>query len=149
MVDENSDKYILLVEDNPDDVELTKLAFQKNNFANEIKVVEDGQEAIDFLLGDHNRGVQEKGMPELILLDLKLPKINGHEVLKRIKSDKKTKRIPVVILTSSQEEEDIIKGYDLGANSYVRKPVEYQDFVEVVNNMGVYWLAINKSTLAT
>lgn len=149
MAEGNSSKYILLVEDNPDDVELTKLAFQKNNFANEIKVVEDGQEAIDFLLGDHPGGAKENGFPELILLDLKLPKLNGHEVLKRIKGDKTTKRIPVVILTSSQEEEDIVKGYDLGANSYVRKPVEYQDFVEVVNNMGVYWLAINKSTLSS
>ena len=139
--------YILLVEDNPDDVELTKLAFQKNNFANEIKVVEDGQEAIDFLLGDHPEGVKENGVPELVLLDLKLPKLDGHEVLKRIKNDDTTKRMPVVILTSSQEEEDIIKGYDLGANSYVRKPVDYTDFVEVVNNMGVYWLAINKSGL--
>ncbi|MDZ7716397.1 MAG: response regulator [Balneolaceae bacterium] len=140
-------KYILLIEDNPDDIELTKLAFQKNNFANEIKVVEDGQEAIDFLLGDHPDGVEENGLPELILLDLKLPKLNGHEVLRKIKAENSTKRIPVVILTSSQEEEDIIKGYDLGANSYVRKPVDYQDFVEVVNNMGVYWLAINKSTI--
>jgi len=139
--------YILLIEDNPDDVELTQLAFQKNNFANEIKVVEDGQEAIDFLLGDHPEGVQENGLPELVLLDLKLPKLDGHEVLKRIKNNDTTKRIPVVILTSSQEEEDIVKGYDLGANSYVRKPVDYTDFVEVVNNMGVYWLAINKSGL--
>lgn len=140
-------KYILLVEDNPDDVELTTLAFQKNNFANDIKVVEDGQKAISFLLGDHPQGVSKNGLPELILLDLKLPKLNGHEVLRQIKDDNKTKRIPVVILTSSQEEEDIMKGYDLGANSYVRKPVDYQDFVEVVNNMGVYWLAINKSTV--
>ncbi|MDZ7689577.1 MAG: response regulator [Balneolaceae bacterium] len=140
-------KYILLIEDNPDDVELTKLAFQKNNFANEIEVVGDRQEAIDFLLGGEPNGVDRSGYPELILLDLKLPKLNGHEVLKQIKADKKIKRIPVVILTSSQEEEDIIKGYDLGANSYVRKPVDYKDFVEVVNNMGVYWLAINKSSL--
>lgn len=140
------ENYILLVEDNPDDVELTMLAFKKNNFANEIKVVEDGQEAIDFLFGEHTDGVEKKGLPELILLDLKLPKINGHEVLKEIKSRDKTKRIPVVILTSSQEQEDIIKGYDLGANSYVRKPVDYQDFVNVVNNMGIYWLAINKNT---
>ena len=139
--------YILLIEDNRDDVELTQLAFQKNNFGNEIKVVDDGQEAIDFLLGDHPEGVQENGLPELVLLDLKLPKLDGHEVLKRIKNNDTTKRIPVVILTSSQEEEDIVKGYDLGANSYVRKPVDYTDFVEVVNNMGVYWLAINKSGL--
>ncbi|MFH5885285.1 response regulator [Halalkalibaculum sp. DA3122] len=141
--DEN---YILLVEDNPDDVELTMLAFRKNNFANDIAVVEDGQEAIDFLLGDGPGGVAERGYPELILLDLKLPKLNGHEVLKRVKAEPATRRIPVVILTSSQEEEDIIRGYDLGANSYVRKPVDYQDFVEVVNNMGIYWLAINKSS---
>lgn len=143
---EKQENYILLVEDNPDDVELTMLAFKKNNFANEIKVVEDGQEALDFLFSDHPDGIEENGFPELILLDLKLPKINGHEVLKEIKSSDKTKRIPVVILTSSQEQEDIIKGYDLGANSYVRKPVDYQDFVKVVNNMGIYWLAINKNT---
>jgi len=141
------ENYILLVEDNPDDVELTLLAFKKNNFANEIKVVEDGEEAINFLLGENDQSVVKFGYPELILLDLKLPKINGHEVLKEIKSDKRTKRIPVVILTSSQEEEDIVKGYDLGANSYVRKPVDYQDFVSVVNNLGVYWLAINKNIL--
>lgn len=139
------ENYILLVEDNPDDVELTILAFKKNNFANEIKVVEDGEEAINFLLGKNGEGISKFGFPELILLDLKLPKVDGHEVLKEIKSDKKTKRIPVVILTSSQEEEDIIKGYDLGANSYVRKPVDYKDFVDVVNNLGVYWLAINKN----
>ncbi|MDZ7719062.1 MAG: response regulator [Balneolaceae bacterium] len=140
------ENYILLVEDNPDDVELTLLAFKKNNFANEIKVVEDGEEAIDFLLNENEEGVSKFGYPELILLDLKLPKKNGHEVLKEIKSEDKTKRIPVVILTSSQEEEDIIKGYDLGANSYVRKPVDYKDFVDVVNNLGVYWLAVNKNT---
>ena len=143
-----SNNYILLVEDNPDDVELTTLAFKKNNFANEIIVVEDGQEAIDFLLSDDSEVLKKQGYPELILLDLKLPKIDGHEVLKRIKSEKKTRRIPVVILTSSQEEEDIIKGYNLGANSYVRKPVDYKDFVEVVNNMGIYWLAINKSSIS-
>lgn len=143
----DSDNYILLVEDNPDDVELTTLAFRKNNFANDIVVVEDGQEAIDFLLGEDPKGVQKRGYPELILLDLKLPKIDGHEVLKKVKADKNTRRIPVVILTSSQEEEDIIKGYDLGANSYVRKPVDYKDFVDVVNNMGIYWLAINKSSV--
>lgn len=140
------ENYILLVEDNPDDVELTLLAFKKNNFANEIKVVEDGEEAIKFMLGENDEGVSKFGYPELILLDLKLPKVDGHEVLKEIKSNKKTKRIPVVILTSSQEDEDIIKGYDLGANSYVRKPVDYKDFVSVVNNLGVYWLAINKNT---
>lgn len=134
-----------MVEDNPDDVELTLLAFKKNNFANEIKVVEDGQEAVDFLLGDGPESVEKYGYPQMILLDLKLPKLNGHEVLKRVKEQKIYKRIPIVVLTSSQEEEDIIKGYEYGANSYVRKPVDYQDFVQVVNNMGVYWLAINKN----
>lgn len=143
---ESNKSYILLVEDNPDDVELTLLAFKKNNFANEIRIVEDGQEALDFLLGNDPDGVTKWGYPVFILLDLKLPKINGHEVLKEIKSNQKTKRIPVVILTSSQEEEDIIKGYDYGANSYVRKPVDYQDFVQVVNKLGVYWLAVNKNT---
>lgn len=142
---EKQENYILLVEDNPDDIELTILAFKKNNFANEIKVVEDGEEAINFLLGENDKGVSKFGYPELILLDLKLPKVSGHEVLKEIKSDTRTKRIPVIILTSSQEEEDIMKGYDLGANSYVRKPVDYKDFVGVVNNLGVYWLAINKN----
>lgn len=141
------ENYILLVEDNPDDVELTQLAFKKNNFANEIKVVEDGQKAIDFLIDDKVNGVDKFGYPELILLDLKLPKINGHEVLKEIKSREGLKRIPVIILTSSQEEEDIIKGYDLGANSYVRKPVDYKDFVKVVNGLGIYWLAINKNSI--
>ena len=137
--------YILLVEDNPDDIELTVLAFNKNKIANDIKVVEDGQEAIDFLMGDHPDGVQKNGYPELILLDLKLPKLDGHEVLKRIKSHDPLKRVPVVILTSSQEEEDILRVYDLVANSYVRKPVDYQEFLGVVNNLGVYWLAVNKN----
>ncbi|HET8855651.1 MAG TPA: response regulator [Salinimicrobium sp.] len=136
--------YILLVEDNPDDIELTMLAFRKNNFANEIQVVEDGEEALDFLFGDHPEGVSKRGLPMIILLDLMLPKIGGHEVLQEIKSRNATKLVPVVILTSSKEEEDILKGYDLGANSYVRKPVDYQGFVEVVNSLGVYWLAVNQ-----
>ena len=97
------------------------------------------------MFGDRPDGISKKGTPELILLDLKLPKSNGYEVLKEIRNNEQTKRIPVVILTSSQEEEDIIKGYDFGANSYVRKPVDYQDFVHVVNNMRVYWLAINRN----
>ncbi|NGP75605.1 response regulator [Balneolaceae bacterium YR4-1] len=141
----NKNSYILLIEDNPDDIELTKLAFKKNNFANEIKVVEDGEEAINFLLGKDSNGVEKFGLPELILLDLMLPKVNGHEVLRKIKSQDNIKRVPVVILTSSQEEEDIVKGYDFGANSYVRKPVDFQDFMNVVNNMGIYWLVVNKA----
>lgn len=143
-----SEPYILLIEDNPDDIELTTLAFKKNNFANEIIVVEDGQEAVDFLLGEDSE-VSDRGYPTVILLDLQLPKLNGHEVLERIKNNEETKRIPVVILTSSKEEEDILTVYELGANSYVRKPVNYQDFVEVVNNMGVYWLAINQPSIGS
>lgn len=142
---EKPNSYILLIEDDPDDIELTLLAFKKNNIANDIKVVEDGQEAVDFLFGEHPEGVSQSGCPILILLDLKLPKLNGHEVLRRVKSHQKMKRIPVVILTSSEQEEDIMKGYDLGANSYIRKPVNYQNFMEVVKNLGVYWLAVNKN----
>lgn len=144
---ENSKPYILLVEDKPDDIELTMLAFKKNNFDNEIHVVEDGEEALDFLFGNHPEGVSKRGLPIIILLDLMLPKIDGHAVLEEIKSKKPAKLVPVVILTSSKEEEDILKGYDLGANSYVCKPVDYQGFVEMVNNLGVYWLAINQPYL--
>lgn len=143
----DQEPYILLVEDNPDDIELTLLAFKKNNFANEIHVVEDGEEALDFLFGNHPEGVSKRGLPIIILLDLMLPKIDGHEVLKEIKSKQQTKLVPVVILTSSKEEEDILKGYNLGANSYVRKPIDYQGFVEVVNSLGVYWLAVNQPIL--
>lgn len=144
---EKSKNYILLVEDNPDDVELTQLAFDENNFANEIVVIEDGQKALDFLFGGNPDGVEKRGLPVVILLDLKLPKVDGHEVLKEIKSQPGMKRIPVVILTSSKEEDDIVKGYDLGANSYVRKPVSFKEFTNVVNNLGVYWLAINQSVI--
>jgi DNA-binding response OmpR family regulator len=143
----NNESYILLIEDNPDDVELTKMAFEQNNFANNIEVVKDGQEALEFLFGDETSGIKTMGLPIIILLDLKLPKVDGHEVLKEIKNHKELKRIPVVILTSSKQEEDIIKGYDLGANSYVRKPVSFSDFVNVVNSMGVYWLAVNEKPL--
>ncbi|MEX1122136.1 MAG: response regulator, partial [Balneolales bacterium] len=131
----NTDSYILLIEDNPDDAELTQMAFKKNNFANSFITVEDGKQALDFLFGDQPQGINQKGFPVIILLDLNLPKVDGHEVLRQIKSNKATKRIPVVILTSSQEDEDIINGYELGANSYVRKPVDYKQFVDVVNNL--------------
>lgn len=141
---EKDNNYILLVEDNPDDVELTQLAFENNNFANKIVVVEDGQKALDFLFGEEPDGVEMRGLPVVILLDLKLPKVDGHEVLKEIKSKPGMKRIPVIILTSSKQEDDIVKGYDLGANSFVRKPVSFKEFTDVVNNLGVYWLAINQ-----
>jgi two-component system, response regulator len=139
-----NNSYILFIEDNPDDVELTHLAFKKNNFANKIINVSDGEEALEFLYGDHPEGVRKQGYPIFILLDLKLPKVDGHQILYDLKSNESTKMIPVVILTSSKEEEDIINGYKLGANSYVRKPVNYQEFLEVINNLGVYWLAINE-----
>lgn len=138
-------KTILLVEDNPDDVELTIHAFKKNNITNEVKVVYDGAEALDFLFGKGaylDRDLNE--MPTLILLDIKLPKIDGLEVLRQIRSNDLTRLLPVVILTSSKEEQDIISGYSLGVNSYVRKPVSFSQFAQAVNNLGLYWLILNE-----
>lgn len=138
-------KTILLVEDNPDDVELTIHAFKKNNITNEVKVVYDGAEALDFLFGKgaySDRDLNE--MPTLILLDIKLPKIDGLEVLRQIRSNDLTRLLPVVILTSSKEEQDIISGYSLGVNSYVRKPVSFSQFAQAVNNLGLYWLILNE-----
>jgi two-component system response regulator len=131
-------KTILLVEDNPDDVELTKRAFKKSNLANELVVARDGEEALELLLGDNRL------IPTLVLLDLKLPKIDGMDVLCRIRDDERTKLYPVVILTSSMEESDLIKGYKNGANSYIRKPVDFEKFVEAVQNLGLYWLVLNE-----
>ena len=131
-----NNQVILLVEDNPDDVELTRRAFEKSKMLNEIVVAGDGQEALDFLFG----GVA----PSVVLLDLNLPKIDGLEVLRRIRADERTKRLPVVILTTSTEEKDLISGYDLGANSYVRKPVDFAQFVEAVRQLGLYWLVLNE-----
>jgi len=136
---------ILLVEDNLDDVELTKRAFQKNNIANRLVVVHDGTEALDYLFccGDYaQRDIKDK--PRLILLDLKLPKLDGLQVLERLRANENTKLIPVVILTSSREEQDLITGYKNGANSYVRKPVDFIQFVDAVRNIGLYWLLINE-----
>ena len=139
------EKIILLVEDNPDDVELTIRAFKKNNILNRVIVAKDGVEALDYLFdtGVH-AGRDVMDLPVVILLDLKLPKIDGLEVLKRIRQDKRTKLIPVVILTSSAEQKDVINGYSLGANSYVRKPVEFNQFVEAVRQLGLYWLLWNE-----
>lgn len=137
-----SSKVILLVEDNPSDIELTKRALSKSHIANKLVIKEDGQEALDFLF---NECVNGKGLlPTLVLLDLKLPKVDGLEVLKRIRANDATRRIPVVILTSSGERVDIGNSYDLGANSYIRKPVDFNQFVEAVNGLGLYWLVINE-----
>ena len=138
-------KLILLVEDNPDDEILTLRALKKANVANRIDVVRDGAEALDFVFGVKNyAGRDLNDMPQLILLDLKLPKVSGLQVLERIRADERTKRIPVVILTSSTEPVDIKSGYDLHVNSFVSKPVNFQEFSEVVQKLGLYWLLVNQ-----
>lgn len=137
---------ILLVEDNPDDEALTIRALKKNNIGNALVVVRDGAEALDFLFcqGAYiDRDPQEK--PQVILLDLKLPKVDGLEVLRRIRSTDSTRTLPVVVLTSSREEQDLIQSYSLGANSYVRKPVDFAQFIEAVLNLGLYWLVLNEA----
>ena len=139
----SKDVRILLVEDNPDDVELTLRAFKKNNLANEIVVARDGEEALEILFNPKRDDPRQK-RPDLILLDLKLPKVNGLEVLQQIKSHPQIKLIPVVILTSSREEDDLIKSYQLGVNSYIRKPVDFDKFIEVVMQLGLYWLLLNE-----
>jgi CheY-like chemotaxis protein len=140
-------KIILLVEDNPDDVELTVIAFKKNHIANEIVVARDGAEALDYLYGTGiHAGRDLNIMPTVILLDLKLPKIDGMEVLKRLRENERTKRIPVVVLTSSKEQQDIVESYNLGANSYVRKPVDFTTFMEAAKQLGLYWLVLNESS---
>jgi two-component system response regulator len=139
------DKIILLVEDNPDDVELTLRAFKKNNIMNKVIIANDGVEALDYLFGtDTDTGQNLNELPVVILLDLKLPKIDGMEVLKRIRQDERTKLIPVVILTSSSEQKDVVNGYSLGANGYIRKPVEFSKFVEAMKALGLYWLLWNE-----
>jgi two-component system response regulator len=140
-----TDETILLVEDNPDDVELTMRAFKKNNIANNVVVAHDGVEALDYLFGKGAyAGRDTMDMPRLILLDLKLPKLDGLQVLERLRNDERTKLTPVVILTSSKEEHDLVTGYQNGANSYVRKPVDFNQFVDAVRQIGLYWLLINE-----
>ncbi|MDA7816643.1 response regulator [Sulfurimonas sp.] len=141
-----NNKIILLVEDNADDEALTIRALKKNNLANKIDIVRDGAEAIDYIFckGEYSsRDINDK--PQLILLDLNLPKMNGIDVLKHIRSEEVSKHIPVVMLTTSEQEDDITKSYDVGANSFIRKPVDFTEFTEVVNQLGVYWMAINKA----
>jgi two-component system, response regulator len=142
------DKMILLVEDNPDDEALTIRALKKNNIGNRLAIVRDGVEAIDFLFCTGLYANRDpKDVPQVVLLDLKLPKIDGLEVLRRIRENESTRLLPVVILTSSKEEQDILKGYKLGANSYVRKPVDFDQFVEAVRQLGLYWLVLNEAPL--
>jgi two-component system response regulator len=141
-------KWILLVEDNPDDEELTRRAIRKNNILNELIVARDGAEALDFLFGAGNyAGRDTSFMPTVVLLDLKLPKIDGLEVLRRMRADDRTALVPVVILTSSREEQDIATGYKLRCNSYIRKPVDFVQFSEAVQNLGLYWLLLNEPTV--
>jgi CheY-like chemotaxis protein len=136
---------ILLVEDNPDDEALTLRALKKNNIVNEVVVARDGNEALDYMFGRGTyAGRDADVLPQVILLDLKLPKIDGLEVLRQLRANQRTKLTPVVILTSSNEEQDRFKGYDLGANSYVRKPVDFNNFIEAVRQLGLYWLVFNE-----
>lgn len=141
----NNERTILLVEDNPDDELLTMMAFRDNKIMNDIVVARDGEEALDYLFGKGNYKSRDTSiLPQLILLDLKLPKVNGLEVLQQIRSTAETRFLPVVILTSSREEIDIIKSYQLGANSYVRKPVDFEQFSEAIKQLGLYWLILNE-----
>ncbi|PWB50693.1 MAG: two-component system response regulator [Candidatus Methanoperedenaceae archaeon] len=138
-------KKILLVEDNLDDVALTMRALKKNKILNEVIVANDGVEALDYMFGTGKYiGRDLNDVPSVILLDLKLPRIDGLEVLRRIRADESTKMIPVVILTSSKEEHDLVEGYTLGCNSYIRKPIDFDRFLEAVNQLGMYWLLINE-----
>ncbi len=138
-------KTILLVEDNPDDVELTLRALQQYHIKNQIMVVRDGAEALDYLFATGAYADRDtSAMPTVVILDLKLPKVNGLEVLQRMRADERTKLVPVVILTSSKEERDMVNGYKFGANSYVRKPVDFTQFVEAAQQLGLYWLVINE-----
>ena len=140
------EKMILLVEDNPDDILLTQRALKKSHILNKLVVAKDGAEALDYLFGTGSwAGRDLNTMPQLVLLDLKLPKINGLEVLKTIRADDRTKFLSVVILTSSKEEQDLINGYALGANSYIRKPVNFDQFAEAVRQLGLYWLVLNET----
>ena len=139
------EKVILLVEDSEDDVELTLRAFKKSHILNEVVVARDGSEALDYLFGTGSYSGRDTGiLPAVVLLDLKLPKIDGFEVLRRIRADERTRLLPVVILTSSKEEQDRVTGYKSGANSYIRKPVDFDQFAEAIQHIGIYWLLLNE-----
>ena len=139
-------KHILLVEDNPDDVKLTLRALKKNNILNEVIVAQDGVEAVDYLFGTGKfKDLDTTTMPQVVLLDLKMPRMDGLEVLQRIRSDEKTRLLPVVVLTTSNEDKDRVESYKLGANSYIRKPVDFNRFAEAVQQLGLYWLVLNEA----
>jgi len=141
----NNDKVILLVEDNSSDVDLTTRALGQGRIANHVVVARDGKQALDYLWGEGDwAGRDTSDLPAVTLLDLKLPKVPGLEVLRRVRADARTRRLPVVILTSSKEEQDMAAGYDLGANSYIRKPVDFKQFAEAIGHLGLYWLVWNE-----
>jgi CheY-like chemotaxis protein len=138
-------KVVLLVEDNPDDVDLTLRAFRKSNLLNEVVVTKDGVEALDYLFGAGAYAGRDTSVsPQVVLLDLKLPRLNGLEVLRRLRADERTQLLPVIVLTTSNEEQDMVESYRLGANSYVRKPVDFTQFMEAVKQLGLYWLVLNE-----
>jgi len=140
-------KVILLVEDNPDDQELTMIAFRESSIANDVVLAKDGVEALDYLFGTGTfAGRDPRAMPSVVLLDLKLPKVDGLEVLAKMRADERNRRVPVVVLTSSKEQEDVVRSYDLGANSYVRKPVDFARFLDAAKELGLYWLVLNESS---
>ena len=144
-----SEKIILLVEDNQDDEELAVLAYERARIANRMVVVRDGQEALDYFFGTAAAGgTDAQVLPQMVLLDLKLPKVSGLEVLRRLRADPRTRRLPVVVLTSSKEEQDLLESYDCGANSYVRKPVDFAKFAEAIHQLQMYWLVLNEQPTA-
>jgi len=144
----NTDKVILLVEDNPDDQELALLAFKEANITNKIISCGDGEEALDYLFATGAYADRDaRIMPEVMLLDLKLPKVDGFEVLKRVREDPRTKLLPVVVLTTSSEQKDLVESYQLGTNSYIRKPVDFGKFIEFAQLFGLYWLGLNESPI--
>jgi CheY-like chemotaxis protein len=140
-----NDGILFLIEDNPSDIDLARRALEKGGVANTLIVAEDGQEALDYLFGEGTHaGTDFNELPTLILMDLKLPKVSGFGILRRIREDPRTKTVPVVILTSSKEQEDVIKGYDLGANGYIRKPVDSRQFQDTISQLGLYWLMLSE-----